>query len=173
MSGAMNTRAYDDVRNSMERWEEDSYRGRIELEDGSVGGSLSPPKGTRSPPRYAPVRNSYSNNSDGSLTPRTSRSIPAPRTSPRKVGVKMWGNDTPLAKKGKPLNVGPDRWLCGICNYCENATDAPLCAMCDSPNYNIRKDYQVREQCPNCTFVNGQFAEECEMCGEPLSHARR
>ncbi|KAJ1419000.1 hypothetical protein B484DRAFT_400320, partial [Ochromonadaceae sp. CCMP2298] len=25
-------------------------------------------------------------------------------------------------------------------------------------------DYQVREQCPNCTFVNGQFAEECEIC---------
>jgi hypothetical protein len=29
----------------------------------------------------------------------------------------------------------------------------------------------VKEQCRNCTFLNGQFAEECEMCGEPLSHA--
>jgi hypothetical protein len=28
----------------------------------------------------------------------------------------------------------------------------------------------VKEQCRNCTFLNGQFAEECEMCGEPLSH---
>lgn len=26
----------------------------------------------------------------------------------------------------------------------------------------------MKEQCLNCTFLNGQFAEECEMCGEPL-----
>lgn len=32
------------------------------------------------------------------------------------------------------------------------------------------QDYQVKEQCVNCTYLNGQFAEECEMCGEPLSH---
>lgn len=33
----------------------------------------------------------------------------------------------------------------------------------------IIQDYQVKEQCQNCTFLNGQFAEECEMCGEPLT----
>ncbi len=27
----------------------------------------------------------------------------------------------------------------------------------------------MKEQCRNCTFLNGQFADECEMCGEPLS----
>lgn len=32
----------------------------------------------------------------------------------------------------------------------------------------IVQDYQVKEQCRNCTFLNGQFAEECEMCGEAL-----
>lgn len=32
------------------------------------------------------------------------------------------------------------------------------------------QDYQVKEQCRNCTFLNGQFADECEMCGEPLSN---
>lgn len=31
----------------------------------------------------------------------------------------------------------------------------------------------MKEQCRNCTFLNGQFAEECEMCGEPLSHGRK
>jgi methionyl-tRNA synthetase len=31
------------------------------------------------------------------------------------------------------------------------------------------QDYQLKEQCRNCTFLNGQFARECEMCGEPLS----
>jgi methionyl-tRNA synthetase len=36
-----------------------------------------------------------------------------------------------------------------------------------------KKDYQVKEQCNNCTYQNGQFAEECEMCGEPLSHRPR
>ncbi|RYH20831.1 hypothetical protein EON65_22375 [archaeon] len=29
----------------------------------------------------------------------------------------------------------------------------------------------MKEQCRNCTFLNGQFADECEMCGEPLSRA--
>jgi methionyl-tRNA synthetase len=33
------------------------------------------------------------------------------------------------------------------------------------------QDYQVKEQCRNCTFLNGQFADECEMCGEPLSNS--
>lgn len=29
----------------------------------------------------------------------------------------------------------------------------------------------MKEQCRNCTFLNGQFADECEMCGEPLSNS--
>ena len=27
----------------------------------------------------------------------------------------------------------------------------------------------MKEQCRNCTFLNGQFSQECEMCGEPIS----
>lgn len=31
----------------------------------------------------------------------------------------------------------------------------------------------MKEQCRNCTFLNGQFAQECEMCGEPLTGAAK
>jgi ribosomal protein S27E len=31
------------------------------------------------------------------------------------------------------------------------------------------KEYQVKEQCLNCAFPNGQFAVECEMCGRSLT----
>ena len=83
----------------------------------------------------------------------------------------MWGSHTPLAKKGKALEMGDGHWCCAVCLYVENPSSAQTCAVCDSPNYTIRKDYQVKEQCRNCTFLNGQFADECEMCGEPLSNS--
>ena len=34
------------------------------------------------------------------------------------------------------------------------------------------QDFQLKEQCRNCTFLNGQFSDECEMCGEPISGGR-
>jgi uncharacterized paraquat-inducible protein A len=51
----------------------------------------------------------------------------------------MWGSDTPLAKKGKVLNVGDGNWCCAVCLYTENSLNAQVCAVCDSPNYTIRK----------------------------------
>jgi hypothetical protein len=48
-------------------------------------------------------------------------------------------------------------WCCAVCLYCENPTNSPTCAICDSSNYNTRKDYQVKEQCSNCTFENGKI----------------
>lgn len=149
-------------------WDEDLRRFRqsnssyhpgdypIELEDGSdsayggYGGggmSLSPPKpsdslsfsrggavrGHGSPSRY---HQSYSSESPRSSFQRT---IPVPKSSPSKVGSKMWGSDTPLAKKGKVVNVGEGNWCCAVCLYTENTTQASACAVCDSPNYTIRK----------------------------------
>jgi len=97
--------------------------------------------------------------------------IPEPSMSPTKMGAIMWGKDTPLTGKGKvPVRGGRgDTWCCAVCMYVENPHTASICQVCDSPNYTVRKDFQVKEQCRNCTFLNGQFAKDCEMCGEPLS----
>jgi ribosomal protein S27E len=40
--------------------------------------------------------------------------------------------------------------------------------VCTSPNHNADKGFQVKVQCANCTFMNGQFALACEMCGRNL-----
>lgn len=118
----------------------------------AYGGNLSPPKvtdslhfpaargrgGSGSPSRY----HRYGSNSyDEGITPRTSynSSIAAPRASPSKVGSKMWGSETPLSRKGKALKVGDDKWCCPVCLYVENPISAPVCAVCDTPNYNNRK----------------------------------
>jgi len=121
--------------------------------------------GTVTPSRYA--NSSVYTESNGELSPR--RSVKAPPISPSKAGSKMWGTRTPLSKKGHALKVDSNKWCCTVCLYVENPIEAENCIVCDSPNYNSNKDYQVKEQCRNCTFLNGQFAEECEMCGEPLS----
>lgn len=128
----------------------------IELEEGSdsayggmgaLGGPLSPPKvadsltfsrvgslrGNQSPSRY--------HRSGDDTSPRSSyqRSIAHPSTSPSKVGSKMWGSHTPLARKGNVLNAGEGNWCCAVCLYVENPTTSQTCAVCDSPNYTIRK----------------------------------
>lgn len=136
----------------------------VELEDGSdsLFNRLNPPKITdsysinrngiaSSPTRYGgggAGRNSslYGNTSsrtgsyDALDSPRRSTSsIQAPRTSPSKVGQKMWGNQTPLNKKGNALKVGEDKWCCVVCLYVENPIGRPTCAVCDAPNYNTDK----------------------------------
>lgn len=160
--GFVNGSGYDGLRTSHtnDGWDDDLRRFRqsnsyhpgdypIELEEGSdsaFGGlSLSPPKpsdslsfprgATRhgSPSRY---HQSYSTESPRSSFQRT---IPVPKSSPSKVGSKMWGSDTPLAKKGKVVNVGEGNWCCAVCLYTENSLQASTCAVCDSPNYTIRK----------------------------------
>jgi Ca2+-binding EF-hand superfamily protein len=164
-----------------------SQFGTIELERGSVDyGMMSPPKvsDSYSGNYLAPssARSSYSQGGGGSSmrysTPtRSSRdgsnsSFNAPRTSPSKMGSKIWGSQTPLAKKGAVPQMH-NRWCCAVCLYTENPAEVENCTVCDSPNYAQRKDYQLKEQCRNCTFLNGEFAEECEMCGEPLHSSKR
>ena len=90
-----------------------------------------------------------------------------PRVSPSKMGSKMWGNTTSLEEKGRPPRVDGG-WCCAVCLYTENASAAAKCAICDSANYTRRKDFVVKEQCRNCTFLNGQLSSECEMCGVAL-----
>ncbi len=118
----------------------------IELDSGSDGNyndyTLSPPKPSESiafsrsralsPTRIA--RSSF--DAYGS----TNSSVNRPRTSPSKVGAKMWGNETPLAQKGHPLRGGDeDKWCCAVCLYVENPASSEVCLVCDSPNYNNRK----------------------------------
>jgi len=130
----------------------------VELEEGSDSAygmsgtgmlALSPPKvsdslsfsrnmgGARmsSPSRYH--RSSVDDSPRGSYAYKSSI-LPA-RSSPSKVGSKMWGSDTPLAKKGKALNVGEGNWCCAVCLYVENSVNSATCAVCDSPNYTVRK----------------------------------
>eukprot|EP01038_Epipyxis_sp_PR26KG_P005601 gene5601-7730_t len=165
----------------------------IELEEGSDSNNtnyyppLSPPKLTdsingnstlkwrsSSPNRSNNNRSLFMSNDDLSSSFNKSQSqISAPRASPSKVGSKMWGNDTPLNKKGNAPWIADNKWCCAVCLYVENPNSKQRCVVCDSPNYALRKDYQIKEQCLNCTFQNGQFAEECEMCGEPLSHSTK
>lgn len=91
-----------------------------------------------------------------------------PRASPSKVGSKMWGSHTSLDLKGKSVSIDEGHWTCPVCLYVENDSKSDKCLICNTPNYNNRPDFQVKEQCSNCTFLNGQYATECEMCGLPL-----
>ena len=167
--GFVNGAGFDGLRGSVtgnDGWDEDIRRFRqsntghwdypIELEEGSEsaygpGGSiapLSPPKvsdsltfsrigglagGARSPTRY--------HRSSEDISPRSSyqRTLSIPKSSPSKVGSKMWGSDTPLARKGKVVSVGEDLWCCAVCLYVENSIHSQTCAVCDSPNYTVRK----------------------------------
>jgi Ca2+-binding EF-hand superfamily protein len=100
--------------------------------------------------------------------PRQSLSrLEAPRSPPRRVGVGMWGNSTPLAKKGVVPRVD-NRWCCPVCYYTENALDTDICEVCTSHNHDHDKSFQLRVKCPSCSFENGQFAYECEMCHKGL-----
>ncbi len=92
-------------------------------------------------------------------------------TSPSKVGSKMWGSHTSLDLKGVTPRVNAGLWCCAVCLYTENDVSGDKCTICDSPNYNKRADFVVKEQCKNCTFLNGQYSNECEMCGAGLSRS--
>lgn len=107
-------------------------------------------------------------NSMKSSSPILSRSLETPRSPPRKVGAAMWGRDTPLGKKGLPPKGGDGKWCCAVCYYTENSPDSAVCEVCTSPNHHANKEFSLKVQCPNCTFMNGQFALACEMCGKAL-----
>ena len=99
--------------------------------------------------------------------------IEAPRSPPRKVGASLWGSRTALHKKGIPHRQDDgETWVCAVCYYTENDAAARTCEVCTSPNH-MNKDFQVKVQCSNCTFLNGQFALSCEMCGEGILKKRK
>lgn len=161
--------------------------------DGGNSGGLFPPKpsdslsfrssGALRPPlgsgRYSRERDSWERDTyardGGSRSPtrevhHSGRSSPvAPRTSPSKVSSRMWGTTTSLEEKGRPPRMEDGLWCCAVCLYTENSANAAKCAICDSANYTKRKEFTVKEQCRNCTFLNGALATECEMCGTRMT----
>lgn len=117
--------------------------------------------GSQSPRYTSPLRNSNDRlNSSGGISN-------APRSPPSKVGSKAWGTETPLSNKGNVPKLD-DCWVCSVCYFTENPHRAKFCEICQSANYNDNKDFQIKQQCSNCTFLNGHFARECEMCGDKL-----
>ena len=140
-------------------------------------------------PRHSqtsPGRNRHSNDRlSGSLE----GTFHAPRSPPAKVGSVMWGSDTPLRNKGHEIQLDDSCWVCSVCYFTENPMKAKNCEICESPNYNVQKvcehqwpiahysptcgtislqDFQIKQQCKFCTFLNGHFAKECEMCGKKI-----
>lgn len=118
-------------------------------------------------PRYSntsPGRHRRSGENGGNLH----GTFHAPRSPPSKVGSVMWGNDTPLRNKGHEIQMDSSCWVCSVCYFTENPLKAKSCEICQSPNYHVQKDFQIKQQCGNCTFLNGHFAKECEMCGEKI-----
>jgi len=115
---------------------------------------------SQSPRFMSPIRSS---NDRLSL----SGSLNVPRSPPSKVGSVMWGNETPLSRKGNVPKLD-DCWVCSVCYFTENPHNTKYCEICQSPNYNDNKEFQIKQQCSNCTFLNGHFARDCEMCGDKL-----
>ena len=73
------------------------------------------------------------------FNPRASTGPRATSISPSKVGSAMWGKNTPMHMKGKPLKLHEDMWCCAVCLYMDNPVHSPKCAVCESPNYGERK----------------------------------
>eukprot|EP01035_Chromulina_nebulosa_P017447 gene17447-22999_t len=140
---------------------------------------LTPPKitdsvnmiGSTSP--FKSYESSY-NNRSANRSNNMSQSLTYPRnrnrdSSPSKIGSRVWGTSTSIENKGIIPKINDNTWVCAVCYFIDNPKSSNACTVCDAPNYSVMKDYQLKEQCMVCTFPNGQFALECEMCGEPLS----
>lgn len=61
--------------------------------------------------------------SSGGLSP--------PRMSASVASSQQWGNNTPLHRKGLPLEIA-DAWACSVCLYVENPLESTKCLVCDS-----------------------------------------
>ena len=85
----------------------------------------------------------------------------------------MWGSQTSLEHKGETVKIDSGLWTCPVCLYVENDNRREKCLICNTPNYNNHPEFQVKEQCNNCTFLNGQYATVCEMCGMPLKQGSK
>jgi len=177
---------FDRSYNDRDRAERNNDRYDADIRD-SREGYLRPPKASDSRDFGRSVRtpsNRYGSASYGSTenlrnsssytrggdTPKGAL-LPA-SSSPSRVGSKMWGSHTSLDLKGVAPRVEPGLWVCAVCLYTENHNSQDKCNICDSANYAKRPEFVVKEQCNNCTFLNGQYSGECEMCGEPLRGGR-
>ena len=89
----------------------------------------------------------------------------------------MWGNRTPLSKKGdlpqstRSAAEARGMWVCAVCYYTENKVGSSKCFICQARNPEAR-DSMVVSECPNCSFLNSEFSTSCEMCGTKLHGAK-
>lgn len=145
----------DSVRESMQRFRRSVNVGKTNYggdDDSSYNRDLLPPKVTDSmtwnglgagrgavvnpqQPRYRSSAESDTARDSAAGLRYSSAGV----ASPSRIGSKMWGSNTPLAKKGRAPRVGDDRWCCTVCMYMENPSHAKTCGVCDSPNYAVRK----------------------------------
>ena len=88
--------------------------------------------------------------------------------SASQVGSRLWGSETPLELKGRPLELGRGGvWSCSVCMYAENPAGATTCIVCDTADY--RHKAPSGSGCRNCRFdKNERGARECAMCGLAL-----
>merc|ERR1712146_845738 len=63
------------------------------------------------------------------------------------------------------------QWVCAVCYYTENKVGNSKCFICGASNPDSRDSLVVHE-CPNCSFLNSEFAISCEMCGTKLHGAK-
>jgi hypothetical protein len=63
-------------------------------------------------------------------------------------------------------------WMCPVCFFMENPGGAAVCEMCSAHNP-AGRGMQIMQQCNNCSFQNGEYVSECEMCGEPLINRQK
>jgi calcium-binding protein CML len=163
-------RDYDNVRESVNRYSRDRDNG-ISLDRGSTLRPLRPPTVSESQTfSRSRARSPAPYGRDSREELRLSREAsPRPaRSSPSRIGVKMWGSQTSLDLKGKAPTVDSGHWFCPVCLYPENEHNDAKCRICSTPNYKSNPDYVLKNTCLNCTFENGAFAKNCEMCGEPV-----
>jgi len=91
-----------------------------------------------------------------------------PRISASQVGSRQWGSGTPLAQKGRPIQLAGDSWACSVCMYTENPLSAGKCLVCDSSDYSKKPRSGVTGVCKNCRFPSAFSDAACPMCGLSL-----
>ena len=141
-------------------------------DDDNARGPPSRPSSRNSTPR-SPRFDSDLRDGLGSFVDQTGS---AP-TSPQQAGAQMWGNRTPLSKKGdlpqstRSAAEARGMWVCAVCYYTENKVGSSKCFICQARNPEAR-DSMVVSECPNCSFLNSEFSTSCEMCGTKLHGAK-
>jgi len=116
---------------------------------------------------------SSSPRSPGKLTKLQSSPGRMGLASPSRVGAAMWGNETPMATKGRTVEALDDadylmdsgrggsdggasaanggRWVCPVCYYTENDVDSKECEVCNSPNHLSQKVDRIA--CSVCYII--------------------